>query len=342
MAQRFNPPPGWPTPPEGFVPGPGWQPDPSWPAAPSGWQFWVSDAPGDPTAASYAPPGTPAGTDEGAPGTSAGAGDWAPGTPAGVGAGAPQTSAEAGYWQPPGPAPTAYSQPPAGPAPGAYDQSPGSGWAVPAPQPSGTSGLAVAAFVLGLLGFVVITAILGVVLGAVALGHIRRSLQGGKTLAILGIVLGGGWLVLLVALIVIGAAVSPPSGSKATGSQSVQVTSLATGDCFDLPTRAVTNQSAITSVEKIQCARPHNAQVFATFPVSGALLSYPGTTRLNSLADSGCAARIKQSVNRAEVTISMSMKFLFPLPDTWLGGNRTITCIIYSPTSTMRSSVLTR
>ncbi|TFE24059.1 DUF4041 domain-containing protein [Frankia sp. B2] len=38
---RFNPPPGWPTPPEGWTPPPGWVPDPSWPRPPHGWQLWL-------------------------------------------------------------------------------------------------------------------------------------------------------------------------------------------------------------------------------------------------------------------------------------------------------------
>jgi hypothetical protein len=38
---RFNPPPGWPPTPPGFVPPAGWRPDPSWPFAPPGWQWWV-------------------------------------------------------------------------------------------------------------------------------------------------------------------------------------------------------------------------------------------------------------------------------------------------------------
>ncbi len=37
----FNPPPGWPTPPEGWVPPEDWSPDPSWPAPPAGWAFWT-------------------------------------------------------------------------------------------------------------------------------------------------------------------------------------------------------------------------------------------------------------------------------------------------------------
>jgi hypothetical protein len=40
---RYNPPPGWPPAPEGFIPPPGWQPDPSWPPAPPGWQLVVND-----------------------------------------------------------------------------------------------------------------------------------------------------------------------------------------------------------------------------------------------------------------------------------------------------------
>ena len=45
MAHRFNSPPGWPVPPEGWTPPEGWQPDPSWPAPPADWNFWVDDAP---------------------------------------------------------------------------------------------------------------------------------------------------------------------------------------------------------------------------------------------------------------------------------------------------------
>lgn len=54
MAQRFNPPPGWPQPPAGWSPPADWQPDPSWPPAPAGWQFWVDDS-AVPSATSAAP-----------------------------------------------------------------------------------------------------------------------------------------------------------------------------------------------------------------------------------------------------------------------------------------------
>jgi hypothetical protein len=44
MSVHFNPPPGWPPVPQGWVPPAGWQPDPSWPAPPPGWSLWTEDA----------------------------------------------------------------------------------------------------------------------------------------------------------------------------------------------------------------------------------------------------------------------------------------------------------
>ncbi|MGW5240629.1 hypothetical protein ACWEOW_17000 [Monashia sp. NPDC004114] len=41
MTIRFNPPPGWPTPPATWVPQDEWLPDPSWPDPPAGWSFWT-------------------------------------------------------------------------------------------------------------------------------------------------------------------------------------------------------------------------------------------------------------------------------------------------------------
>jgi len=38
---RYNSPPNWPTPAEGWTPPPGWQSDPAWGPAPEGWQFWL-------------------------------------------------------------------------------------------------------------------------------------------------------------------------------------------------------------------------------------------------------------------------------------------------------------
>lgn len=49
----FNPPPGWPRPPEGWTPPKGWSPDPAWPEPPPGWEFWSTV---DPASDNAAPP----------------------------------------------------------------------------------------------------------------------------------------------------------------------------------------------------------------------------------------------------------------------------------------------
>ena len=41
-AWRFNPPPGWPDPPRGWVPPAGWTPPPGLPPAPADWPWWVA------------------------------------------------------------------------------------------------------------------------------------------------------------------------------------------------------------------------------------------------------------------------------------------------------------
>jgi hypothetical protein len=161
---RFNPPPGWPRPPEGFTPDPGWRPDPSWPPVPPGWQLWVPDEPEGGAAGSGLTPGYIGYAPALGP---AGAGQWA-------------------------------------------------GWAPPAPQSAGTNGLAIAGFVLGLLGLLGISAILGIVFGSVALSHIRTTGQGGRGLAIAGIVLGSCWLALFVILILLGTIVGATSGTSTT------------------------------------------------------------------------------------------------------------------------------
>lgn len=51
---RFNPAPGWPPAPDGWVPGESFRPDPLWPPAPAQWQFWVWE----PSTTDATPPGT--------------------------------------------------------------------------------------------------------------------------------------------------------------------------------------------------------------------------------------------------------------------------------------------
>jgi hypothetical protein len=333
---RFNPAPGWPPPPKGFTPGPGWRPDPSWPPAPPGWQLWVSDdrVPDDPyyngggepptytqyrQAQTQAPPRLSQ-----PPGTS-----WE----RQVGSLPPGGSRERQVGSPPSGA--SRERQVASPPPG------GSWERQLASPPSGPSRLAVTSFLLGLFGIVGISAILGIVLGLVALRRMRRTMQRGKGLAIAGIVLGIAWLAVAVVLVATGTIFGSPTPAPSSASgQPVNPFSLITGNCFDNPAVTPGHVTDVGSVVRTTCTKPHNAQIFATFAVSGAIRSYPGSAKLTDLASSGCNTRAKASLDSSMITNSMQIRLLFPLQSSWTAGHRTISCIIYNPTATMKSSVL--
>ena len=202
------------------------------------------------------------------------------------------------------------------------------------PSSGKTSGWAITSFVLGLVGAVVISTIFGIL----ALRRIKRTGQRGRGLAIAGIVLSVVWIVIFVVIAVVGNlsnATRSSSTGRITHSGNLSVFSLAVGDCFNNPPGA----TSLTTVTAIPCTQAHNAQIYAKFDVSGSFVSYPGTSALTRLATSGCNARIG-SLDKSKITNSMMVRFLYPLSNSWLSGNRTVACMIYDPTSNISSSLL--
>lgn len=203
------------------------------------------------------------------------------------------------------------------------------------------SGLAIASFVLGLLGAFLLTAALSVILGIAALAEIRRTGKRGKGLGIAGIALSCVWTATIIGLFVVGATTGGGSPGAATGNSgstshpaSVNVFSLPVGTCFDNPTG---NTLGITSVTAIACTKAHNAQVFAEFATTGS--RFPGTTALERRANSGCNARITGNVDQSKITSTMSLHFIFPQQLAWDSGQRRISCLIVDSRN-MTSSVL--
>ena len=116
---------------------------------------------------------------------------------------------------PPGPYPPAPSFP--GQAPGGYQSPPGGYQSPPVPEwwpqspPQGfvpvtrTNGLAIASLVLGILWLFWLGSLVGLVLGLVALKQIKGRNQGGRGIAIAGVVLSVLGLVVFVIAIIVGA-----------------------------------------------------------------------------------------------------------------------------------------
>jgi len=112
-------------------------------------------------------------------------------------AGDPWQSVPGGSVSPPppgAPIPPGYGYPPPGMMPPYY---------YPGYQVRRTNGLAIAALVCGICGFIyLIPAILGIVFGCVALRQTKRDGTDGRGMAIAGIVTGSAWVALVVVVIV--------------------------------------------------------------------------------------------------------------------------------------------
>jgi hypothetical protein len=106
---------------------------------------------------------------------------------------------------------------------------------------------------------------------------------------------------------------------KITHAGNLSVFSLSVGDCFNSPA----DTQDVTSVTAKPCNQPHSAQIYAKFNLTGSNFSYPGTARVTRLAAGGCTARTG-SIDRSKATNAMTVRFLSPDQNAWLGGQRTV------------------
>ncbi len=221
----------------------------------------------------------------------------------------------------PGPSPTGQrpaDQRPAARTPAA--QTPAA--QTPAPRRP-TDGVAVAALVSGIVPAIPVT----LVLGPLALIRVGRSGARGRALAITGLVLAGLWT---VAAAVVAAAIitRPPAPGPVT---LPRVFSLRAGECLDSGT------NGISGVHVLGCAQAHDAEVFATFQVSGP--RYPGAAALQHSARQGCVSRLGGYLNPELPATSLAQSFVYPGAGAWSAGERTVVCTVRSTSGPLVGSV---
>jgi hypothetical protein len=106
---------------------------------------------------------------------------------------------------PPAAGPPQYGEPQYGPPPGYPPYPQFGGYGYPPPARSRNNGMAIAAMVCGICGFLcLVPGIVGIILGFVSLSQIKRTQQKGRGMAITGIAVGSAWIVLFVLLTVLG------------------------------------------------------------------------------------------------------------------------------------------
>lgn len=198
-----------------------------------------------------------------------------------------------------------------------------------------TNGLAIAAFVTGLLGCL---GVLGIILGAISLGQIGRNGGKGRGFAIAGIVLSCLWIVLgIVGFALRGSGSSGSSSDgiggpapKASETKEVDAQKMKVGDCINDNSGATTTATEepveVESVKIVPCTGPHDGEVTAVFNLKGFTL--PPESQLQQLASTGCKARTRARINRDPAARSLANSYYYPTDESWRQGDRSVTCVV--------------
>ncbi|MFF4184804.1 DUF4190 domain-containing protein [Streptomyces sp. NPDC001691] len=207
----------------------------------------------------------------------------------------------------------------------------------PAPQRPPVSGLAIGSLVTGIVCCV---PPLGLLLGALALGQIKKKGQRGKGMAVTGVVLSTISTLLLI--------VSIATGGLADGWQSFKdgwnsststrnTLDLRKGDCFDVPGGKLERE--VASVRIVPCAGRHDGEVSGSFRLkeNGA---YPGAAAISSEAETRCwDVEQAYAMDSWKIPAKAEPYYYTPSRKSWSLGDHSVTCAFASAAGKLEGSV---
>lgn len=175
-----------------------------------------------------------------------------------------------------------------------------------APPPAKTNWWAIVSLVFGILGGVLISVICGIV----GLNKAKQG-QGGRGLAIAGLVLSGLWVLLFAAGIVVYFAI---------GKGTVTATDVKVGDCLsEIPDGAM-----VLTVQTVECDQSHVGEVYAVLTMPDG--DFPGQAAIEEYQDK-CEPELAAYSPAAMTDDSIQMYVLYPTVETWEQGDRAVTCV---------------
>ena len=154
-------------------------------------------------------------------------------------------------------------------------------------QPQGTSGLAIAAFVVGLV-VPLLGVFIAIPLAVVALVRIGKTGAGGKGLAIAGIVLSVLWWVGAFAMAFVGMMheVERNDAGEITEAGPIAPSEIRRGDCVNIPDPAQPGEFDPLDLKAVPCSEAHNAQALAVVPLRGD--QFPGQRAIDRRTAQSC------------------------------------------------------
>jgi Septum formation len=102
------------------------------------------------------------------------------------------------------------------------------------------------------------------------------------------------------------------------------------GDCVDSGGNGL-------SFTLLSCSKPHDAEVFATFTLTGS--SWPGAAAVEQDAGNGCADRLSGYLNPQLANAGLAQEYVYPDKSAWQDGERSVVCEVSSPTGPLTGSV---
>jgi Septum formation len=162
---------------------------------------------------------------------------------------------------------------------------------------------------------------------------VAAEVGAGERRGVSGLVVAGVILVLVAVATAAGVLVVATHGSRhktVITYRPAAVFSLRAGDCLNSSPNGL-------SVTILSCATPHQAEVFATFSLTGS--SWPGDAAVQQQAGSGCANRIAGYLNPQLLNAGLTQQFVYPNQEAWQAGVRTVVCEVSSASGPLSGSV---
>jgi hypothetical protein len=206
--------------------------------------------------------------------------------------------------------------------------------------------VAVASFVLSLLGVVLVA----IPLALVSMFGKRPGVRRGRALATAALAVSAVWALAITAAVtvltspraqgvVLAVAPSatptptpPPDAEPSTESTTIDISALEPGDCI-----ASEQGPSIESVQLIPCDRPYDEEVIG-LPDLGAG-PWPGQKAIDRRADQACVPVFRSYVGIPVDRSRLNLAWYAPVKESWEDGDHKVICVAYDPAGKMTGTV---
>ena len=175
-----------------------------------------------------------------------------------------------------------------------------------APPQKQTNWWAIISLIFGVIGGVLISVICGIV----GLNKAKHG-QGGRGMAIAGLVLSGLWVLVGVAAVIIYFTI---------GQGTVTAMDVKVGDCL----KEIPSSTRVLTVDTVGCDQPHAGEVFAVLQMPAG--DFPGQSVIENYQNK-CEPELSSYSPDAITDDSVQLYVLYPTAETWAQGDRAVTCI---------------